>query len=1419
MRPLTRRLSAFTKNVPLRLILVVPFILQIAFAIGLVGWLSIQSGYQAVNEVANQFRRETSEHMQQYLQTYITTPHIINQLNADMLHLNLLNLQDLSGLEHYLWHQIQSFDSVNEIKFGTEQGGFMAIERLEDGSLVCKMASRETGATYQVYALDSLGQHTQQIDQRPNYDPRRRPWYKGAAELGKATLIDVYQRFSTPKPAIDAISASLPLYDVQNNFIGIASVDLALSGISEFLQGLRVGRSSKTFVVDRSGRLIGSSRVQKQSNSHSQSIPQTKATDSQDPLIRLVARSLLEHFGDWARMTTQQQVDFALNGDRQFVQVVPLRDDKGLDWRIVLVVPEADFMDRINASTQITVLLCLVAFVVAAGLGIYTARGITIPIFRLSRAAEAIAQGDLNQTVRVSKGANEITVLAQAFNQMAQQLRDSFTQLASANEALELRVEQRTAALQSSEAKFAAAFRSSPYPIGISTLAEARFVEANNALCQVVNLAREDIIGRTSREIGMYLSPDDRIKLVQVLQETGSIRNLDLDICRAANPLITLRTSAELIDLNGEACVLWVGEDVTERKRAEEALRTSEATFVAAFRSSPLPIAISTLAEGRYIDVNDAFCRAEEYSREAVIGHTNVELGIYKNPASRARLGQILQEVGFFHNQEQEIYTRSGKLLTIRCSAEVIDLNGEACGVWVWEDITERKHAEAALQASEAKFAAAFHASPHPVCISTLAEGRFIEVNESFCHISGYSLEEIIGRTSTELHFWRAEDRAKIAQRLQAKKAVRDQEMEFRIKSGRTRTVLLSAELIDLNQQPCILWVAADITERKRIEAALQRSEEKYRNIFESSQVGIFRSRSEDGIYVDANQRFAEMLGYRSPADLIDIKRTSEYYADFNDRTKILEVLRTNCEFHDFEIQLRRRDGSVFWALASARYVDEQYNEGVMIDISDRKAAEAALKAAMEAAEVANRAKSQFLSHMSHELRTPLNAILGFTQLLLRGEEFTATQQNYLETINRSGEHLLSLINNVLELSKIEAGKMTLQETTCDLAELLNWLHQIFEMQATSKGLQLVFDSHDLPRYVQTDESKLRQVLMNLLGNAIKFTQTGGVTLRAIAHWETSSEPRTFPQQLMLSFAVEDTGPGIAPTEFRTLFEPFVQTETGRNSEEGTGLGLPISQKFIRLMGGELGVESQLGKGALFKFEIPVAAVTVDNADVSIPCQSIVGLEAGQPIYRILVAEDKLENRRVLMDLLTSIGFEVREAVNGREAIALWQTWQPDLIWMDLQMPEIDGLQATQQIKASSLTDAPVIIAVTGNAFEEDRIAALSAGCDDFVRKPIQTKIIFDKMAEHLGVRYRCTDVTKRQQVDRELLTRADFAVMPVEWIEQLHQAASNVSAKQILKLVEQIPSSQAKLADAIAQLVRNFQFEHLIELTQRSGS
>jgi signal transduction histidine kinase/CheY-like chemotaxis protein len=485
---------------------------------------------------------------------------------------------------------------------------------------------------------------------------------------------------------------------------------------------------------------------------------------------------------------------------------------------------------------------------------------------------------------------------------------------------------------------------------------------------------------------------------------------------------------------------------------------------------------------------------------------------------------------------------------------------------------------------------------------------------------------------------------------------------------------------------------------------------------------------------------------------------------------------------------------------------------------------------AQEKAEIASQAKSTFLANMSHELRSPLNVILGFAQVMQRSQTMSQEDRENLDIIARSGEHLLTLINQILDLSKIEAGRITLTPTTLDLYRLLNDLESMFDLSTETKGITLHLEhSEKLPRYILTDELKLRQVLINLLSNAVKFTEVGGVTLRVGVMNQAAGPKHDVPgssnseHPILISFAVEDTGPGIAPKELDTLFEMFTQTTAGQQSQEGTGLGLAISQRFIQLMGGKLEVESEVGRGTTFKFYIAVEQVEAEqyHSQRTKRQKRPVALEADQPSYRILVVDDKWENRQFLLKILEPLGFKLSEAENGQQALEVWETFEPHLVLMDMRMPVMDGYEATQRIKASTKGQATAIIAVTASAFEEERALVLDAGCDGFLRKPFREADIFALMAQHIGVQFvyeepPATSSVPAQPPEKSLSATA-LAQLPPELLAQFEQAVNSLNMTVIEQRVAQIGRHQAELGPALQQFVADFRFDELLALIQEA--
>jgi CheY-like chemotaxis protein len=565
----------------------------------------------------------------------------------------------------------------------------------------------------------------------------------------------------------------------------------------------------------------------------------------------------------------------------------------------------------------------------------------------------------------------------------------------------------------------------------------------------------------------------------------------------------------------------------------------------------------------------------------------------------------------------------------------------------------------------------------------------------------------------------------------------------------------------------------------------------------------------------------------------------------------------------------------------------EAQNQQLQAEIEAHRHTEEKLQEAKEGAEAANRFKSAFLANMSHELRTPLNAIFGFTQLMQNGSNLTSEQQKNLNIIRRSGEHLLNLINDILNLSKIEAGQITANNNECNLVEILLEIEEMFRLRAIEKGLDLdLVMSPNLPQLIVSDRLKLRQILINLIGNAIKFTQSGKVILRASV--VSSKEPLTTDQedaetrrkgdaekeedaesgrrkdaesgeetftasprhrvtvssspasprhrvtvssspasprphvsasprplqteQLTLQFEVSDTGVGIAPEELNKIFQPFVQTKAGIEAAEGTGLGLTISQRYIELLGGNLTVNSQLNVGTTFKFQITVTPIEMANNEFKIPFNRVIAIAPNQRHYRILVVDDKLSNRELLLQMLSQVGFEVRSAENGQEAIEIWEKFEPHLIFMDMLMPVMNGYEATKEIKATLKGQATVIIAITASVFEEQKPGILSAGCDDIIHKPFLENAIFDKITQYLGVGfiYEKSGMGEDTNSDFNLILSA-MQNLPNSWLNELEVSALALNDQALYQLIEQIENQETQLAKVLVDYTDNFQYDKIL--------
>ena len=485
--------------------------------------------------------------------------------------------------------------------------------------------------------------------------------------------------------------------------------------------------------------------------------------------------------------------------------------------------------------------------------------------------------------------------------------------------------------------------------------------------------------------------------------------------------------------------------------------------------------------------------------------------------------------------------------------------------------------------------------------------------------------------------------------------------------------------------------------------------------------------------------------------------------------------------------------------------------------LTEQKRVEEVLLVAKEQAEAANRAKSIFLANMSHEIRTPLNAILGFAQVLGRDPALNPSQLDGLATIRRSGEHLLTLINDILDLAKVEAGRMTCRIVPFDLDRLITETEEFFRQRARDRGVALKVASSVLSRFVAGDQMKLRQVLINLVGNAVKFTSRGSVTLGV--------EP---VDHEVIRFTVKDTGEGIAPEEMARLFEPFSQTACGRNVQGGTGLGLALSTKYVQLMGGELKAESTPGRGSCFFFTLPLPPVDATETAAAKVEPPVTGLVPGQPVRRILIVDDQPDNRAPMRELLEGLNpqppvLEIREAADGGEAVTAWEEWQPHVVFMDMRMPVLSGEEATMQIKAkmAAQPDAvqSVVIALTASAYEENRNHSLACGCDGFLRKPFLAEEIFallECLAALRFTRSAALPVSAPLLSPEELSLR--LAVFSPGWRADLESAVTLGDFNRITALLEQIRDQDTAFYRQLAPWAYRYDLNQFSRLLERDG-
>jgi PAS domain S-box-containing protein len=658
------------------------------------------------------------------------------------------------------------------------------------------------------------------------------------------------------------------------------------------------------------------------------------------------------------------------------------------------------------------------------------------------------------------------------------------------------------------------------------------------------------------------------------------------------------------------------------------------------------------------------------------------------------------------------------------------------------------------------------------------------------------------------------------------------------------RYYIIGALVFCLAETALIIFLIVQRRRKKVAEEGMRQKQEELDQFFNVS-LDVLGIASMEGYFLRLNPAAESILGY-TREEVMSKPFLDFVHPDDLDRTReAISALASQQKLFSFENRYQCKDGTYRWLEWSASPAGNLIYAAAR-DITERKRAEEELRKyrerleemikerteelvmARDEAEVASRAKSTFLANMSHELRTPLNSILGIAQLMERDAGFSSQHRDSLKILSRSGYYLLELINDVLEMSKIEAGKTAPDTTSFDPRSFLGDLEEMTRVRADQKGLELLFEyKTNLPEYIESDLRKLRQILINLLSNAIKYTEKGRVTLRVGCKQDTEGTPTAKPgSEARLEFEIEDTGIGIAPEDMQRIFDPFVQVNPGRAAREGTGLGLTLSRMFIELLGGEITIRSQVGRGSTFAFHIPVKLGEGSIIRIGKRVRQVLGLMPGQPSYRLLVVDDSIENRFVLRRLLEQGGFIVLEASGGQEAVSLFESRQPHLIWMDLRMPGMDGYEAAQKIREvegkrrneeGREVHTP-IIALTAGVMENQSASPLFWVFDDWVYKPFRETEIFDKLEKHLGVQFVYQPYVESAAADRgreKGVTPADLAVLPVEWLKEFFRMLRRGRSAQLIDLINRISPEHADLAGTLAELVHGYRFHDLIVATE----
>lgn len=770
---------------------------------------------------------------------------------------------------------------------------------------------------------------------------------------------------------------------------------------------------------------------------------------------------------------------------------------------------------------------------------------------------------------------------------------------------------------------------------------------------------------------------------------------------------------------------------------------------------------------------------------------------------------------------------------------------------------------EEGLREGDHSFRLMFENNPLPMWVYDRATLALLAVNKAAIHHYGYSREHFLSMTIEDIRsapeIAHSENTGSLGSDLHKAGC-----WQHRRRDGTLIDVEIITHDLQFNQCPARLALIYDVTERKRAEWALRESEQRLELFFSQSLDGFFFMMLDAPVRWDETVDKDQVLDYifthqritkTNDALLAQYGATREHFLGLTPRDLFQHDIATGKavwrRFFDagrlhVETEERKLDGRVIWIEGDYICLYDQYGRitghfGIQRDITERKhaneelrrahldleskimertatlqaeirerkRAEAELRRAKEAAEAANRAKSEFLASMSHELRTPLNSVLGYAQILRQQGALLPKQQKALSIIEHSGEHLLGLINEILDLAKIEAGTLELNIAKVSLPQLFENVIDSMGARAQDKGLNFTSEwLSELPAIVKGDERRLRQILINLIDNAIKYTNKGWVALKVGYHGKR------------LRFLVEDTGVGIRPEHLEEIFGIFHQVRDASGAEEGTGLGLAICQRLVNLMGGELKVESIPNEGSRFWFDLELPVITDSSHELNLASHTIIGIEGER--RKVLVVDDREDNRSLLRDMLAPLGFEVHEAADGSSCLRQVATLRPDAILVDLRMPKLSGEDVIRRVRALPEVSKTIIIAISASAFEHNREQCLTAGADDFLPKPFRAERLLNLLSRYLGVQL----MFKGEQMlgHSRAEPSAPPTVLPLEHWENLTELAKRGDIGNLREhalQLSQLDERYKSFADELRTLADRFQVKQIRRLLEatRHGS